>query len=518
MKIYKKFSKYIINSFFTNDKKNEFASVIIDKQYMEEVAHQMELSKDFLIEQLCLQLFILNHNLTKDIDAIISIVALQLYAASECESDGQYTAAAYNPRLCKIINYKINDLQTWYSKNQEGVWKCFYKWCTDNNFIVHKCQPKDGKNKHIQYPLELANYCFNREDFKHIVSVFNRNNIQPNEDIFYNDFWSVIDIKIDFQKLNKHIQTVFDSVLEDTHNYDIVKTQIYNHYLVWDGEDIISSENSTKKAKELYQIHLSDKNKEYKIDIRKKDGSKVTNFLIGPCFSKELSKYYSYKRSDIIIFQRDGDGDPNYWDETRFITNKEESGLAIVFNNSLSYKFHDAHAVFHSRNLVIYEFRYNDQTKKYYSDSEQVFEFVGGLRVTHGTYLVGGEPILRLREECTYLMNGEVQTNKKGDYLLPMSVGIHSFKFPKSRELKIRIVPQSNRRIKWDNTFCKWDITQWMPSTIEEGIVGLDFSHHSKADEPSSILEQWAKAHKDERIYPKNNVSLILLNNINKYE
>lgn len=526
MKIYRLFSKYVIDTFLTHDRKDEFASLVIDGQFMESAANKIKVSRDSLVKNLCLELFTPCDNLItiRNIDSIIAIVALQLYAASKCESDGGYSVNAYNPRLCEIINCDIGYLQSWYKDNQEKVWRKFYEWCADNGFIVRECQPRPYKNRFIQYPLELAKYLLNREDMKYIASVFNKYKLQPYETIFYSDFWNIINIRFDFRQLSNRIPKVFDSVFEDTGNYDIVKSQVYNHFLVWGGEYIDPYELRIKKtkSKERFQIHLSDKNDIYRIDIRKEDGSKIINFQIGSTFCQELSKYYSYKRDGIIIFQKDSDGDFNYWDETRFIEDKNEMGLAIVFNSFQRNKFYGATPVFYCRDIVIYKFKYNDLTKEFYSSGEQIFELIGGLRITRRIYLIGGEPILRIRKDCTYLMNGETQSIVKGDHHLSLPEGEYSFKFPKSRELKITIVSPSNKSIQWSEAFCKWEIRKkekkWLPVPNVEGIIGLNFEPYSKYNASSPVLKRWVKALKNEKIDFENNVPLKLLNNINRYE
>lgn len=524
MKIYRLFSKYVIDAFLTNDKKGEFASLVIDEQFMVGVADKIEISRGCLVDDLCLDLFTPYHNLIRNIDSIIAIVALQLYAASKCESDGEYSASAYNPRLCEVINCSSGYLQAWYRENQEEVWRIFYDWCINNDFVVRECQSRDYKNKFVQYPLELAKYLLNREDLKYIASVFNIYKLQPCENIFYSDFWNIIDIRFCFKQLNNHIQKVFDSVFEDTGNYDIVKSQIYNHYIVWDGEYIEPYESQSKKAKlkELFQIHLSDKNSIYRIDIRKEDGSKIENFQIDSTFSQKLGKYYSYKRDGIILFQKDIDGDLNYWDETRFIENKNESGLAIVSTNLQRSEFYRATPVFHCRDIVIYEFKYNEYTKEFYSSGKQIFEFIGGLRISRGIYLIGGDPILRVHKDCTYLINGKTQSIVKGDHHLALSEGEYSFKFPKSKELKITMQSPSNKSILWSDVFYKWEIKKkekkWLPVQNAEGVIGLNFKPYSKSNMQNSALKKWVKAMQKEKIDFGNNVSLKLLYNTNKYE
>ena len=524
MKPYKLFSRYVIDTFLTDDKKGEFASLLIDDQFMESAANKIETSRDNLLNNLCLELFNRYNNPDRDADSIVAIVALQLYAASKCEADGEYSANAYNPRLCEIINCDISYLQSWYRDHQEKVWEKFYEWCSNREFVVRKCQSRFYKNRFIQYPIELAKYLLNREDLKYIASVFNKYKLQPFENIFYSDFWNIIDIRFDFRQLNNRIPKVFESVLVDTGNYDIIRSQIYNYYIVWDGEYTDSYEARCKKAKskELFQIHLSQKNDTYRLDVRKEEGSKITNIQIDSNFCQELSKYYSYKRDGIIIFQRDRDGDLNYWDEIRFIGNKNESGLAVVSNNSQRTKFYGASPVFHFRNIIIYEFKYNDLTKEFYSSEEQIFELIGGLRITRMAYIVGGDPILRIQKDCTYLMNGKTQSIEKGEHHLALPEGEYSFKFPKSREFKITMLPPSNKSILWSEAFCKWEINKrgkrWTPTNIEEGIVGLNFEPCSKTNGPQSKLKCWAKMHRKEKLDSENNISLRLLNNLNRYE
>ncbi len=518
MKLYKLFSKYVTDTFLTADKKGEFASLVIDEQFMEDAASKFNTMLDEFVKDLSEELFYRFTNINTDIDYVIAVVAIQLYAASKCETDEDYSANAYNPRLCEIINCELGFLQNWYKDNQEKIWRTFYTWCYNNSFIVRECPPRDRKNKYVQYPMELAKYSLNRDDLKYTASLFNQYKLLPYENVFYSDFWRILDIR-DFTRLNNHISKVFDAVFEDTHSYDILQSQIYNHFLVWDGEYIDPYEQRTNKIRyrNLFQIHLSDKDNKYRIDVRKEDGSKVSSFQIDSIFVKELSKYYSFKRDGVIIFQKSEAGDFNYWDETRLIDNKEDRGIAIVLQNSQQDKFYDAIPVFYSRDIVIYEFNYNDLTKEFYSNEDEIYTLIGGLKIKRNRYLIGGEPILRVHKDCVFLIDSIPCPVTKGDYDIELSEGEHIIKFPQSRELKLTIESSSLENIEWSNKFCKWELERLIPKVNKEGVLGLDFAQYSRNDKSQSTLRVWAKLHHKEKLNSANNISLRLLNNINKY-
>ena len=70
MKTYELFSRYVIDSFLTNDKKGEFASLVIDELFMENVANKIQTSRDSLVENLCLELFTSYWNRIIDADSV----------------------------------------------------------------------------------------------------------------------------------------------------------------------------------------------------------------------------------------------------------------------------------------------------------------------------------------------------------------------------------------------------------------------------------------------------------------
>lgn len=522
MRLYKLFAEYVITTFLTDDKKGEFAALVIDEQFIESAAAEFNMTPEKLIE-------LLRYDFryywgTLDFYFALAVISLQLYAASICETDIEYSAQAYNPRLCKILNCGVSDLQSWYKNNQELIWSQFYKWCRNNKFQVQECLRRDYRGKYIQYPLELAKYILNREDLKYIASIFKKHRLGPNENIFYSDFWKILDVRICFRRLNNHIQKVFEAVYEDTNCYDIVKSQIYNHYVNWNGEYIDSAEQQTQKIKlkNHHNLHLSDKDGIYRIDIRKDDDSKVDSFQIDSKLIYELKSYYSFKREGVIIFQRCSSGDLNYWDETRFIEDKDSIGVAIVFSNTQRVKFYGSRVLFKIQDIFVYEFEYNNILSQFYSDGERAYTLFGGLRVARNTYLTGGDPVWRVHKDCDYLVNGKSYSITKGDHILDLEEGEYIIKFPKSCDVKITIISPRKKNIEWADKQTKWELDRihylWRPTIIDTGIIGLDFGDYTKTGNPESKLKTWVKIHNDRNLEPINNIALKVLNNINKYE
>ncbi len=524
MNFYKLFSKYVANIFLSDDKKGEFASLVIDEKFIESAANELNVTIDDLIYNLRDELFHKYPNKTLDIDFAIAVISLQLYAASKCETDDEYSANAYNPRLCEIVNCEVGYLQAWYRDNQKRIWDTFYAWCKKNNFLVQECSPREYRNKYIQYPIELAKYILNREDLKYIASKFHKYKIEPFENIFYSDFWEIFDIRIDFRRLNNRIENVLNAVYQDTGSYDSLQSQIYNYFLTWDGEYIDPVEQRTNRVKSdnPFKLHLSDKDGNYRMDIRKDDGALVASIQLGDTSNIELSNYYSFKREGLIIFQRCDSGDLNYWDEIRFIEDKDSVGIAIVFNIFQRNKFYGANALYSYRDIIVYEFEWNNLTSEFYSDGEKSYTLIDGLKVARNIYLNGGEPIWRIHQDCKYLINGKSNSISKGDHILNLPVGEHILKFPKSRDIKITIIEPCGRTTEWTDRQCKWEINkrdnQWRPAVTETGIVGLNFKDYSRIDNSRSILHSWTILNHGTKVNSESNISLKLLNNINQYE
>lgn len=525
MKLFHKFAGEVISSFLSDDKRGEFVSLVIDKQFMDDVALRLGVAKQDIIEHLSAELFSSYRSYPLDDYSVISIVAFQLYAASKCVTDdGGYSANAYNPRLYELISKDNQYLQKWYNNYQDAAWAYFYRFCSDKGFVVKQCSPRPyEKGRFVQYPLNLAKHTFNREDLKYISYIFHNNKVYVDEDIRYIDFWKLFDIKWAFANLSNHCTRVLESIYADTRSYDIAKSQIYSHFLVWDGEykEPFSSQSRITSTPNDKQISISNKSGIYEVYVRNRETEELINKItIDRNISISLNAHYKLKRDSIIIFQQNNDY-PNVWNETRYIESRDTRGLAIVINKP--YLFGRATRIYCCENVCLYEFDYNEQTHKYYSDESQTYELIGGLKIARQTYLSNGAPILRLHRDSYYLLNRKTVNQAKGDHLLDLDEGEYTLKFQRRRELKITIVPPSKIVKEWNDNFCKWELLRreslWTPRIGTEGIVGVDYSKYSSIIFHSQpILSRWVKAHQGEIVKGNNNTVLKLLNNRNKYE
>lgn len=527
MELYQQFAKHIRKTFLSDDRKGEFVSLIVDEQYMNMVARDINVSKQSIIQDISHHFFSVYRTYNSfDDDSIIAIVGLQLYAASHCVTeDGGFSANAYNPPLYALTSLDDQALQRWYSQYQDTVWAFFYKLCKSKGFLVDTCKPRPKEpGRYVQYPLSLAKYTFNREDLRYIASIFNRYMLHPNEEIAYNDFWRIIDIRQNFMRLNSHIDKVLSSIWADKQDYEIAKSQIHNHFLFWDGDYKDPYWGSARRADAIKRsLRLNRKNESYSISILDDTDRLLESILINSRVFSVLKQFYRCKHEGVIVFQKHSIY-PNTWDEVRYIANKQEKGIAVVFDRYNQYStFYNATELFSDGRVVIYEFEYSNRTREFYSEEANFFELMGGLKIGRRKYLEGGAPILRLHKDTLYLLDGQTVTQKAGDYILDLQVGKHLIKFQRKKEIILSIVSPSVTNIEWSEKYTNWNLSakeyKWLPTEDELGVIGLDFrcySANKSKSEPS--LTRWCQANQNKIVDDDSNITIKLLNNLNRYE
>jgi hypothetical protein len=524
MELYHRFAREVISSFLSDDKRGEFVSLVIDDLFMSNVATILGVETQSILAHLRAELFNCYRFFPLDDYSVISIVAYQLYAASTCVTDeGGYSANAYNPRLFALISEDNQYLEKWYKNYQDAVWAYFYRFCSNNGFVIKQCSPRPNqKGRFVQYPLSLAKHTFNREDFKYISYVFQKAKVYMDEDIRYTDFWKLFDIGRSFSNLSNHCTRILESIYADTHSYDIAKSQIYNHFLTWNGEykDPLSSRSRITATPNDKQISISNKSGIYEVYVRNRETEELINKItINRNILTSLNAHYKLKRDGLIVFQQNNDY-PNVWNETRYIESRDTRGLAIVINKP--YQLGCATQIYCCDNVCLYEFGYNEQTRKYYSDESQTYELIGGLKIARQIYLSNGAPILRLHCDSYYLLNNKTVNQTKGDHFLDLGEGEYTFKFQRRREFRITIVPPSPSTKEWSDKFCKWELSRkkyiWASRRDIEGIVGLDYRIYSATSNLPPILQRWVKAHQGEIVNDNKNVILKSLNSQNRHE
>ena len=84
MSLYKLFAEYVISTFLTDDKKGEFAALVIDEQFIENAATEFDMTSDELIESLTKDVYHKYYSTTFGFHFALAVISLQLYAASKC--------------------------------------------------------------------------------------------------------------------------------------------------------------------------------------------------------------------------------------------------------------------------------------------------------------------------------------------------------------------------------------------------------------------------------------------------
>ena len=533
MELYQKFAGEVISSFLSEDKRGEFVSLVIDEQFMDETESKIGATRDSIIQSIYRVLSYTYNYRSANVEFPIAMVAIQLYAASIMTDNPnkKYTVRAYYKHINDLFGGE--DCRNWLIKNdynnitnQDKLWECFFNWCDSRNLLIANRKsliPAPYEiTRNTQYPLTLARYTFNREDLKYISCIFHKNKILVGEDIRYTDFWKLFDVRWSFKSLSNHTTKVFESIYTDTHSYDIAKSQIYNHFLTWNGEykEPYTSKSRVAVSLNDKQISVSNKSGIYELYVRNNETETlIEKISVDRKLQSSLKTHYRFKRDGIILFQQNK-GYLNVWDETRYIEDQSTSGLAIVFGSS--YRFRNATQLHYCDNVYLYEFDYNNQTKEFYSEEPKIYELIGGLRVGRQTYLTNGAPVLRLYRDSFYLLNGKTVNQVQGDHCLDLDEGEHILKFQRRMELKITIVPPSIKKRDWADKFCKWELNRkefrWTPRRDIDGVIGLNYHRYSTSLNSQSVLQRWAKAHQREIINNDNNIALKLLNNQNRYE
>ena len=121
-----------------------------------------------------------------------TFLAVQLYAASKRANSDGVTEKNYRERLSQVLDWDINDLQSWMKDYQESSWESLYKWCDSHFFYITKCERKSYAGKYVQYPVKQALHVFTDEDLKYIAACFVDRNLQPGEDIQERDFMKIV--------------------------------------------------------------------------------------------------------------------------------------------------------------------------------------------------------------------------------------------------------------------------------------------------------------------------------------
>ncbi len=154
--IFHRFCLYVDKTIFSKRNIGGTIAFIVDQAFIDEFCKIEEISEEYLLRDVRCRLYSTDRGHLH----IKGILAIQLFAASKREDSGGITETNYRDRLSQVLNWDINDLQSWMNEFQEYYWNSLYRWCNDNGFKIAKCRPKTGAGRFVQYPVQQANRVF----------------------------------------------------------------------------------------------------------------------------------------------------------------------------------------------------------------------------------------------------------------------------------------------------------------------------------------------------------------------
>lgn len=495
--VFSKFGEYIIDTYFSEAQKGEEIYPIIDEYYIQQFCSLHKIKKTELV-RLLNNTYIHRVNQRSNINDIVGFIGIQLYAASKMENKGSYSSTNFRDRICErsILNIELTEWQQWATENQDAIWSRYYEWCQRNDFIISNiCRPRKGKDRYVQYPKVHSELVLNREDLKRIAYIFVQNHLMPDEDISETDFWKTIQkYKISYSSYcsNRASKILYE-------NSEIAYKQIYQFYLLWDGEYIDG--NKTKKSKNsLYELHLLHSKDEWSIDITNAENGRLIEnvHLDDNKILLKIRKYYTFKYSNVILFSKNGTYD-DYWDEQRFV---EEDGLALYFDASSNFtSYHQSDIIRRFDRAVLVKLSNKKSIYQDFFATERPYSLVGGIKIGTNTYLSGCPPLLELRKDINVWLDGKAIACKIGMNHFQLSEGHHQIKVRGYKKIDLVLKPAKPDISFWKEIH-KWDIKKngpstWSPSNCDNGVIGLDFSEYTtqiaEEKQQGNPLTEWCK-------------------------
>lgn len=498
--LFNKFCNYVDNIFFSEENIGSYIAFVVDQSFINEFCSYNHISEKELMSSV-------KRNINKrDILSIKGIIAIQLYAASKRVSIDDITSKNYRYQLSQILDWDMNDLQTWMSNNQEELWEKLYRWCDEYYYKITKCDRKEGAWRYAQYPVKHAQCVFTEEDLRYIAAYFVEKNLQKDEDIQENEFWKIIHPnKIKLYVETNHGKEVIENSLSD----DDYKSQVFNYFLRWDGVYKIKNKQEREKTIRIEKEHVNNllylDNDFTRMDIRNKYLSLVKTFFLGEIGAKEFLEYYQFKRPNVILFKKDDVYD-DMWIETRYLE-KGEDGIIVYLKTTPSNteldrrRYQNLRYIKENAKVIVYKIDGTSGMCGEYYENKRPYRLDGGLKIGRNIYIKNAGPSLILEEETKVWLNGNILDIEKLKHnFIDLSVGIHCIKIQNYKKIYIEIVDHSLSIQHWDVEYNRWKFDKgqniWESGRYDDGVIGLDFSNIPQYVDTNTkpILRRWSEA------------------------
>lgn len=496
---YSTLGRYVIDTFFADDKKGDVVFPIIDEYFMAQFCKVNDCSiRDFFGYVQRSYRFI-NMSANSRIEEILGLIAIQLYAASKMETSDGFSSSNFRDRICDedVLNLDLNEWQQWATENQDDVWGKYYQWCNRNSFIIANiCQPRKGKDRYVQYPKVHASLILNRQDLKSIAYNFVEKGLSPNEDLTENEFWSLIGKQHEKSYYSNRASRIIYT------DRDMANEQIYQYFLLWKGEYLTpayygsGTEAKTKKAKYSINLYHGD-NDEWFVDIIDiENRNLIKEVQLTSSQSLEFLKpYYTLKRNNVIVFQKDPDYD-NLWNEIRYVEDYDSEALLLEYIEEYGARYSGRHIIASIGRFRIVRIT-PESYGKFYGE-KRPYSILGGLKVNPGTYIVGAPPLLITKKAITFWIDGErFDTHDEEEtHILNLDKGGHQIKVRGYKAKEIRMADFDAEISSWkDNP--RWSLVRHRPYcwqiTDAGNVTGMDFSHCINDTTTEPPLKKWCK-------------------------
>ena len=220
--IFKLFCKYVDDTIF-KENIGSVVSFVVDQSYIDSFCEKYSIGESELLDEVRKNMYRYNAS----IDHVKGIIAIQVYAATKRADDYIMTSANYRGRLADLLSWDTAMLQSWMHDFQDSYWKRLYSWCDENHYEISKSAPYSGKGRYVQYPLQQAKRVFTKDELLYIACAFVDNNLYPDDDITFDEFWRVVL----WRSLSRYIQTNHALNLYSTREfYDDARKQIFNYF------------------------------------------------------------------------------------------------------------------------------------------------------------------------------------------------------------------------------------------------------------------------------------------------
>lgn len=491
--------RYVIDTFFADDKKGDVVFPIIDEYFMAQFCkvNGCSISDFFGSVQISYRFY--NMSASSRIEEILGLIAIQLYAASKMETSGGFSSSNFRDRICDkdVLNLDLNEWQKWATENQDDVWRTYYQWCYRNSFIIaNTCQPRKDKRKekYVQYPKVHASLILNRQDLKSIAYNFIEEGLSPNEDLTEKEFWSLIGKQHEKYYYSNRASRIIHA------DRDMANKQIYQYFLLWNGEYLIpayyGSGTEAKKKKAQYSINLyHGDNDEWYIDIIGiENGNLIKEVPLAADQTLQFLKpYYNLKRNNVIVFQKDPDYD-NLWNETRYVEDYGSEALLIEYIGDYGPRYSGRNVIASIGMFRIV--RINPESYGKFYGEKRPYSIVGGLKVNPSTYIVGAPPLLITKKAMTFWVDGErFDTHDEEEtHILNLDKGVHQIKVRGYKAKEISMVDIDAEISPWKD-YPRWLLNRHFPfcwQVSDSGdVIGMDFSHCVNTVPTESPLRKW---------------------------